>query len=107
MGRAGRAGVPYRASALERGTEEPRERGDYLTIWIEDSTDGNDAKVIELANRFLQQHEGSAFASDVRMKLAETYYRRHDFPNAQTQFEILTQQDPTNPLAEKALFFAA
>ena len=44
---------------------------------------------------------------DVRMKLAETYYRRQDFPNAQTQFEILAQQSPPGPLTEKALFFAA
>src|SRR5207237_1548686 len=41
------------------------------------------------------------------MKLTETYYRRQDFPNAQTQFEVLAQQDPSGPLAEKALFFAA
>lgn len=90
-----------------RPTAAAAERADYLTIWIEDSTEGNDAKVIELASRFLQQHANSAFAPDVRMKLAETYYRRQDFPNAQTQFEILAQQDPSGPLAEKALFFAA
>jgi tetratricopeptide (TPR) repeat protein len=39
--------------------------------------------------------------------LAEAYYRRQDFPNAQTQFELLAQQNPSGPLAEKALFFAA
>src|SRR5207249_3904493 len=83
------------------------ERGDYLAIWIEDSTAGNDMKVIEVAKRFLQQHPDSGFVLDVRMKLAETYYRRQDFPNAQTQFEILAQQSPPGPLTEKALFFAA
>src|SRR5437762_13667762 len=41
------------------------------------------------------------------MKLAELYYRRQDFANAQTQFEIIAQQTPNDPLAEKALFFAA
>jgi hypothetical protein len=41
------------------------------------------------------------------MKLAEAYYRRGDFANAQTQFELLAQQKPEAPLAEKALFFAA
>lgn len=41
------------------------------------------------------------------MKVAEIYYRRQDFANAQTEFEILAQQNPNNPLAEKALFFAA
>jgi hypothetical protein len=41
------------------------------------------------------------------MKLAEAYYRRQDFANAQTQFELLGQQDPNGRFSEKALFFAA
>jgi TolA-binding protein len=82
------------------------ERADYLMIWIEDSADVNAAKTTELAKRFIQQHEASPFVPEVRMKLAEIYYRHQDFANAQTQFEILVQQNPDNPLAEKALFFA-
>src|SRR5207302_4966609 len=42
----------------------------------------------------------------VRMKLAELYYRHQDFANAQTQFEIIAQQNPDDSLAERALFFA-
>jgi TolA-binding protein len=94
-------------AADSKPTAAAAEHGDYLMIWIEDSESANDTKVIELANRFLQQHGASAFAPDVRMKLAEAYYRRQDFPNAQTQFEILAQQNPAGPLTEKALFFAA
>ena len=98
----------YLARAADsKPTAAAAERGDYLTIWIEDSESANDAKVIELANRFLEQHGASASAPDVRMKLAEAYYRRQDFPNAQTQFEILAQQNPAGTLTEKALFFAA
>ncbi len=41
------------------------------------------------------------------MKLAELYYRRQDFANAQTQFEIIAQQNPDDTLTERALFFAA
>ena len=41
------------------------------------------------------------------MKLAELYYREQDFPNAQTEFEILAEQNPNAPWTEKALFFAA
>jgi tetratricopeptide (TPR) repeat protein len=41
------------------------------------------------------------------MKLAEAYFRRQDFANAQTQFELLAQQAPNAALTEKALFFAA
>src|SRR5438477_2227761 len=88
-------------------TTAAAERADYLMIWIEDSADVNETKVIELANRFLQQHAASSFTAEVRMKLAEIYYRRQDFANAQTQFEMLAQQNPGGPLGEKALFFAA
>jgi TolA-binding protein len=84
------------------------EHADYLQIWIEDAASaGNEAAVIDAANHFLQNHPSSSFAGEVRMKLAEAYYRRGDFANAQTQFELLAQQKPEAPLAEKALFFAA
>jgi outer membrane protein assembly factor BamD (BamD/ComL family) len=83
------------------------ERGDYLKIWIEDSASANSDRLIQLANQFLQSHPDSQFTSDVRMKLAEAYYLRQDFSNAQTQFELFAQRNPTAPLTEKALFFAA
>jgi TolA-binding protein len=88
-------------------TAAAAERADYLSIWVEESAGGNETKVIELAKRFLEQHGLSPFAPEVRMKLAELYYRRQDFANAQTQFETIAQQHPDDSLAEKALFFAA
>jgi TolA-binding protein/thioredoxin-like negative regulator of GroEL len=97
----------YLARAAESPTNAAAERGDYLNIWIEESAGGNEANVIELARRFLEQHGTSSFAPEVRMKLAELYYRRQDFANAQTQFELITQQAPDSSLGEKALFFAA
>jgi TolA-binding protein len=97
----------YLTRAAESPTAAAAERGDYLNIWIEESAGGNEAKVIELAKRFLEQHGTSSFAPEVRMKLAELYYRRQDFANAQTQFELIAQQTPDSSLGEKALFFAA
>ena len=97
----------YLTRAADSPTAAATERGDYLDIWVEESSGVNEAKVIELAKRFLEQHGNSPFASEVRMKLAELYYRRQDFANAQTQFEIIAQQTPDNSLGEKALFFAA
>jgi len=94
-------------AANSNPTTAAMERADYLRIWIEDSADGDEAKAIDLAKRFLDQHSASPFAAEVRMKLAEIYYRRQDFANAQTQFEMLAQQNPDNSLGEKALFFAA
>ncbi|HYJ07074.1 MAG TPA: tetratricopeptide repeat protein, partial [Chthoniobacterales bacterium] len=84
------------------------ERADYLAIWIEDAAPNADAaKVIAAATEFLRKYPESLFIADVRMKLAETYYRQQDFPNAQTQFQILAQENPKGPFTERALFFAA
>jgi TolA-binding protein len=83
------------------------ERSAYLNIWVEEAAGADDPKVIDLANRFLRDYPESGVAGEVRMKLAEAYYRRQDFANAQTQFEILAQKDSKGPLAEKALFFVA
>jgi outer membrane protein assembly factor BamD (BamD/ComL family)/thioredoxin-like negative regulator of GroEL len=88
-------------------TAAATERADYLRIWIEDSAGADETKVVEVAKRFLEQHGASPFAPEVRMKLAEIYYRRQDFANAQTQFEILAKENPDSPLGENALFFAA
>ena len=97
----------YLTRAAESPTAAAAERGDYLNIWIEESAGGNEVKVLELAKRFLEQHGASPFAPEVRMKLAELYYRRQDFANAQTQFELIAQQTGDYSLGEKALFFAA
>jgi TolA-binding protein/thioredoxin-like negative regulator of GroEL len=97
----------YLARAAQSPTAAAAERRDYLNIWIEESTGGDEVKVIDLAKHFLEQHGTSPFAPEVRMKLAELYYRRQDFANAQTQFELIAQQTPDNSLGEKALFFAA
>jgi tetratricopeptide (TPR) repeat protein len=92
----------------EHPTPAALERADYLEIWLEDATPAADeAAVITAANNFLRQHPDSRFTAEVRMKLAEAYFRRQDFANAQTQFELLAQQAPNAALTEKALFFAA
>ncbi len=89
-------------------TDIARERADYLRIWIEDAAAKVDeGKVVSLANQFIHDHPASGFIPDVRMKLAEAYYQRQDFANAQTQFELLVRHEANGPFAEKALFFAA
>lgn len=99
----------YLARASEsQPTPIANERADYLRLWIADATpDPDSPNVIALANQFLQKYPESGFTADVRMKLAEASYRRHDFASAQTQFELLAQQNANGPYTEKALFFAA
>jgi TolA-binding protein len=93
-------------AAESKSTPAAQERADYLTVWLEDTTPGSEAKVIELAKRFIQQHESSSLVASVRMKLGEMYYRAEDFANAETQFELLTEQNSTGAFTERALFFA-
>jgi TolA-binding protein len=110
-------GVPANLEAAKKNLalameNEPnaaaRERADYLVVWLEEAAPNNDpAKVIGSASQFLQKYPTSPLVSDVRMKLAESYYRQQDFPNAQTQFQILAQENPRAGFIEKALFFAA
>jgi tetratricopeptide (TPR) repeat protein len=109
--------VPPRFDEAKKNLERARqstpsaaanERADYLAIWLEDAAaDSDPAKVISAADNFLRKYPGSPFVADVRMKLAETYYRRQDFANAQTHFQILAQENPRGPFTERALFFAA
>ncbi|MBA2242545.1 MAG: tetratricopeptide repeat protein [Chthoniobacterales bacterium] len=95
-------------AAQAQPTETANERADYLTIWMEEAgVTPDDAKVIALAAQFIQKYPASPRLADVRLKLAETSYRRQDFASAQTQFEILAQGKPGSPVAEKAEFFAA
>ena len=94
-------------AADSKPTASATERADYLMIWIDDSAGTDETKVIDLAKRFLEQHGASPFAPEARMKLAEIYYRRQDFANAQTQFEILARENPDDSMGENALFFAA
>jgi len=42
----------------------------------------------------------------VRLKLGELYFRQADFPNAQTQFELVREDSPDSPFVETALFLA-
>ena len=93
-------------AAESKPTTAAQERSDYLMIWLEDATSGSEPKVIELAKRFIQQHESSNLIPSVRMKLGEIYYRAEDFANAETQFELLAEQNSAGPFTERALFFA-
>ncbi len=94
------------ARAESKPTQTARERADYLMIWLEDTTSGGEAKVIALAKKFIQEHESSSLVASVRMKLGEMYYRAEDFANAETQFELLAEQNSAGPFFERALFFA-
>jgi TolA-binding protein len=96
-----------KAARSAHPSAETMERVTYLDIWLKDARAAESDAVISAANDFLHAYPQSPLASEVRMKLAEAHFRRQDFANAQTQFEILAQENAKSPASEKALFFAA
>ncbi|HEX4085015.1 MAG TPA: tetratricopeptide repeat protein [Chthoniobacteraceae bacterium] len=83
------------------------EQADFLAIFIADSGANRDEdNVIKLGLDFLKKYPDSPLRPQVRMKLGQVYFQREDFANAETQFETLAQENPSDPLADKALILA-
>jgi len=83
------------------------EAGAYLAIFLADKkTPRSDEKVIELGNRFLQEHPNSQHAPEVRMKVGQVHFRNNHYPNAETEFTLLAHENSSGPYAEPALFLA-
>src|SRR6202035_5647648 len=69
----------------------------------------NARSVHALEQDYLQRYPDSPAKAEVRLKLGELYFRENDFPNAQTQFELVREDSPDSPdspLVETALFLA-
>lgn len=84
------------------------ERAAYLALFLHD-TQGqtSDADLLAEAASFIEKYPKSPLVADVRMKTGEIYFRQEDFPNAQTQFELVAKDFKDSPLLEKARFLAA
>lgn len=94
------------AAARPDITPEARERLDYTQLWLSES-DGDFKGVCETGEAFLKSWPKSPRRDDVRMKIAQSYFRLEDYPRARAQFEQLVEEHPDSPYAEVAEFFAA
>ncbi len=95
--------------ALQKVGNDPnlQERADRLKIFLAASDPSQNAQAVEaLAQEYLQKYPNSPNRPEVRLKLGEVYFRQSDFPNAQTQFELVREESPDSPLVETALFLA-
>jgi tetratricopeptide (TPR) repeat protein len=88
----------------DSSTQEEKARLEFFAA-ADDSTQPI-ATVSHLAQDFLQKYPHSRFRPEIRIKLGEVYFRQDDYPNAQTQFELVSEEDPDSPLVETALFLA-
>src|SRR5437016_813263 len=95
------------AARATHPTELAVEHADYLAIWLADARGADSDRVIAAARDFLRAHPNSPLVAEVRLKLAESHFRRQDFASAQTEFETLAQENPKSVLTEQALFLAA
>jgi TolA-binding protein len=91
-------------SASSSETAENKARLNFFVLT--DDRQQSIAAVARAAQDFIQQYPQSAARAEVRLKLGEVYFRQNDFANAQTQFELVAEEQPDSPLVESALFLA-
>src|SRR5438067_7794447 len=95
------------AARATHPTELAVEHADYLAIWLADARGEDSDRVIASARDFLRAHTNSPLVAEVRLKLAESHFRRQDFARAEREFETLAPENPKSALTEQALFLAA
>ncbi len=82
-----------------------RQRIDYIRLWALESS-GDLHALSEQGTAFLKAWPTSAWAAEIRMKVADAFYRQGSFGNARTQFELVANAIPATPYTETALYFA-
>jgi len=85
--------------------EDIRQRIEYNRLWICE-VEGNLDGLIEIGQIFLERWPSADLAAEIQMKVADAYYKKEDFANARTQFELAAENFPRSDFAEAALFFA-
>ncbi|WP_166442755.1 tetratricopeptide repeat protein [Phragmitibacter flavus] len=78
---------------------------EYARLWLCEA-EGNLAELAEVGNAYLKNWPKSTRRDEVRMKMAQAFYRLEDFAKAEAEFELVEQETPGSPFAEVALFFA-
>jgi TolA-binding protein len=84
-----------------------QEQADRLKFFVAASDPSQSVSAVAaLAKEYLAKYPDTSAKAEIRLKLGELYYRDSDFPNAQTQFELVGEESPDSPLVETALFLA-
>ncbi|RBP40329.1 outer membrane lipoprotein YfiO [Roseimicrobium gellanilyticum] len=82
-----------------------RERLAYIRVWWHEAA-GNLEGVTASGASFLSQWTESDWRDEVRMKVAQAYYRREEYARAVAEFETLAEEHADSPYADVAIFFA-
>jgi tetratricopeptide (TPR) repeat protein len=108
--------LPVRAKAAQQSLDlaaaipdlgDPwKERIDYTRMWLAEAG-GEFTQVTATGLAYLERWIDSPRRDQVRMKVAQAFYRLEDYANAGTQFETLAEEQTESPYAEVAQFYAA
>lgn len=82
-----------------------RERLGYIRVWWHEAA-GNLEGVTASGANFLAKWTESDWRDEVRMKVAQAYYRREEYARAVAEFETLAEEHADSPYADVAIFFA-
>jgi tetratricopeptide (TPR) repeat protein len=89
------------------GDPDVDEKSDRVKFFAAADDPSQNVRSVEaLAEDYLLKYPDSPSRAEVRLKLGELYFRQNDFPNAQTQFELVREDSPDSPFVEPALFLA-
>jgi len=89
------------------GNPDLDEKSDRVKFFAAADDPSQNVRSVEaLAEDYLLKYPDSPSRAEVRLKLGELYFRQNDFPNAQTQFELVREDSPDSPFVEPALFLA-
>jgi TolA-binding protein len=84
-----------------------QEQADRLKFFVAASDPSQSVSTVAaLAKGYFAKYPETSAKAEIRLKLGELYYRGSDFPNAQTQFELVSEETPDSPFVETALFLA-
>lgn len=86
-------------------TNEMLQRVGYTRMWCKEA-EADWKGVTEAGLAFLKAWPEAAISAEVRMKVADGFFRLEDYANAQTQFELVAKNDPTSEFAEAAIYSA-
>lgn len=94
-----------KANLLQGLSDGWKEKLDYTTLWSREA-DGDLEGVVTEGVAYLDRWKQSLRRDEVRMKVAQSYYRLENYAKAEAQFEALEDEQPESAYAEVALFFA-
>jgi outer membrane protein assembly factor BamD (BamD/ComL family) len=86
-------------------TEAQRQRALTTRLWQLDRQ-GQLKALTEVGAHFLSKWPMASQAAQVRMKIADAFFRLENFAAARTEFELVAKNHPSSPYADTALYFA-